>query len=230
VSALWNVLVAPDAAFDELRERPAWVFALLACMVVTTITQFLSLPALQHAFIASFPAQLAHDPNAASMTPDQRKHAMDFALGILRVGPFISGIVAPVVAVLVTAIVLLAAAAIGRGTVSFARLFALAANVAIVWFVLAQIVITAIVLARGATSYEATWELYLAMPSLAWIAPGAPPKVLAFLSGVNPFSIWSLVLLGRGTARIARIAPWPAYAAATAVTLCSCLFVTLAVR
>ncbi len=62
-----------------------------------------------------------------------------------------------------------------------------------------------IVLLRGPDGFNAPQDFALAIPDLAWLAPGAAPKLVMFLAAFNPFSIWSLVLLGAGTASTARV-------------------------
>jgi hypothetical protein len=229
LATLWNVIVAPAAAFAALRERPTWVAAFVVTALATALAQFLMLPASLHAVAASYPAQLASDPRLANLTPEQKQQALTFALATVRFAWPLSAVYG-ILAALSTALVLVRASALGRGTVNFARMFALAMNVAVINFGIAQFLIAAIVVARGPEAFAAPQDLYLAVPSAAWFAASAGPKVAALLSVINPFSLWSLVLLGSGTATLAAIKPAYAYAAAILLILCSGLFLSLAVR
>ncbi|MBV9104118.1 MAG: hypothetical protein JO060_11045 [Candidatus Eremiobacteraeota bacterium] len=226
---LWNVIVAPATAFEALREQPAWVIAFIVTAVLCFVAQTLMLPATLHAFTAWYPSQLSHDPRTAGMTADQRQAALGMAAGFVRFGALVSAL-SSLVAALVTGLVLWIASIPVQGRAGFLRLFALAMNVAIVWFGLGQLVTAAIVAARGPDAFTAPWQVTLALPSLAWLAPGAPPKLLGFLAGLNPFSLWSLVLLGAGTASLARIPPAVGYAAAALITVCSCLLYSFAIQ
>ena len=228
MKTLINIIVAPSQAFEALREQPTWLVAFLVTALLCLAAQFIMLPATLHAFAAWYPSTLGRDPRTAGMTPEERQAALNVALGFVRFGGIVSALTC-VLAALVTGLVLWLAAA-GRGVASFSRMFALAMNVAVVWYGLGQLVNAAIVVARGPASFSAPWQVTLAMPSLAWVAGGAPTRLLGFLMGLNPFSMWSLVLLAAGTVAIARIPAAFAYGAAALITLGSCALFAFAAQ
>jgi len=226
---LWNVVVAPSAAFKALREQPTWVAAFLVAAFATVVASIVMQPAIAHALTVSLPAQMAKDPNSASLTAEQRQRVVAVALAFVRFG-WIFNVIVSLVTVFVAAVVLWAIAAIGRGEVNFARIFALTMNVSVIWLALGQLVAAGIVAGRGPDSFNAAYEISFAVPNLGWLAPGAPPKVLGFLAGINPFSIWAFALLGSGMTIVAKVKPIAGYLGAAFLVLLGCGFLALGVR
>ena len=229
LSTLWNLIVAPSAAFEALRERPTWVVACVVLTVATIVATIMMQPALSHAMLVALPAEMARTANGSSLTPEQRSRAISVALALVRFG-WIWAAVAVFIGICIDAVILLAAAAIGRGEANFARLFALAMNVGVVWLGIGGLVAAGIVMARGPEAFSATYELNLAVPSLGWLAWWAPPKVMGFLGGINPFSVWAFFLLGSGMASVAKVRAAVGYSAAGFLVLCGCGFLALGVR
>jgi hypothetical protein len=215
LATLVNVIVAPQAAFESIRERPQWFVAFVVVTVLFTVANYLMTPATVHVTLA----QLARDPNVASLPPDRAKSAMDLTATIVRFGWLAS----PFIVLLygtVQAFILWIVTIAFKGTAGFGRLFALAMNVGIVSLGISYLVAAVIVAVRGPDAFSTSVDMQAAVPSLAWIAPGAPIKLLAFLAAINPFTIWSFVLVGLGTAAVARVSKGAGYLAAAIALLC----------
>ena len=213
LSTLVNIVVSPQAAFDSIRERPRWLVAFVVVSVLYAIGSLLTVPAVVHATTVWYPALLAKDPNTASMPPDRVAQGLAFALAFVRwqwvAAPFIV-----LLAALFAALVLLAVTAIAKGDAGFGRLFALYMNVAVVSIGLGGLLTGIIAFGRGAASFSSPTEVQAAIPSLAWLVPGAGPKLLTLLAAVNPFTIWAFVLLALGTVSVARVSRTAGYIAA----------------
>jgi Yip1-like protein len=215
-----DMIIAPASAFAAIERRPTWVAALLVTIVCSVIAGILIEPALVHMFQVWYPTQMT-GPQFDSLTPEQRARTMSFGLTFARFGWIVTAAVSGIFAALATAVVLFIVARAAGGAASFPRMFSLAMNVAIINFGLSQLVTAVIVLLRGPDAFSSPQDFALAVPDLAWLAPGAVPKVAAFLAAFNPFSIWSLLLLGAGTASVGRVSPPIAYAAAFLLVLCT---------
>lgn len=224
-----DMIIAPASAFAAIERRPTWVAALLITIACSLIAGIAIEPALVHMFQVWYPTQMT-GPQFETFTPEQRARAMTFGLMFARFGWVITSIVSGILAALGTAIVLFIVARASGSAAPFGRMFSLAMNVAIISFGLMQLVTAVIVLLRGPDAFSAPQDFALAIPDLAWLAPGAAPKVVAFLAAFNPFSIWSLILLGAGTASTARVSPPIAYAAAFLLTLCTALAASAGAR
>jgi membrane protein, antimicrobial resistance system len=218
LSTLVNVLIAPQSAFASIRERPRWLVAFVVVSVLAMIASYLEIPAVMHAMTIWYPAQLAKDPSTASLSPDRASQMLNLSLGFVRYQWLASPLVV-VLTALFAALVLLIVSAIAKGDGGFGRLFSLAMNVGVVVFGIGYLVTALIVVARGPDGFASPVEVSGAVPSLAWLAPAAPPKLQTLLSSFNPFTIWSFVLLALGTSTVARVSRGAAWAASAAVTL-----------
>jgi hypothetical protein len=200
LTTLVNIIVAPSAAFESIRERPRWFFAFVVVTVLFAIGTYLSAPASIH--VATL--QVARDPKVSSLPPDQVKSIINTTAAFVRFGWLASPIIVLVIG-LYTALILTVVAAVARGSAGFGRLFALTVNASVISLGLGYVIAGAIIAVRGPDAFSSSLDLSAAIPSLAWLAPGAPPKVLTFLALLNPFTIWTFVLVALGTSSIARV-------------------------
>jgi hypothetical protein len=230
ITTLRDIIIAPASAFSAIAERPTWVVALVVTIVCSIAVSIVISPALVHMFQVWFPTQMTQDPRLAAMSPDDRASAMSMGLNIARYGYVVSSLFVGILAAFATAIFLFVVARASKSEITFSRCFSLAMNVAVINFALQQIVTGAIVLFRGPDAFSAPLDFTLSTPDLGWLAPSAPPKLVAFLATINPFSIWSLLLLGAGMAAIARLDRKIAYTAAAVVTLCTSAFAAFGAR
>jgi len=222
LAVLWDVIVAPGAAFEAIRDRPRWLVAFAITCVLGMIGAYLQIPAGAHVAAATLARQAAHDPNLAS--PEQLQRATQIAVTAQHwIWPFYAIIV--VIAVLVAAVVMLIGNAIAHGTGNFGRLFALSANVAFINYGIYYLILGALSTLRGPEDFSSQSDLAKLVPSLAWLAPSAGPKLTAFLTVFNPFQIWSFVLLALGLKTIATLKTVPAYVVAAIVAFGGILFV-----
>ncbi len=224
LSVLWDVIVAPRAAFAAIRERPTAGWAFIVATALFAIGAILLIPVNEHLASIVMADQIAHNPQVAALTPEQQKTQLAIATGIQRwvwvMSPLVIAIAASV-----TALVMLIANAIGRGDGNFRRLFALATNVSVISFGIGYVALAALAAFRGPDSFATTRDLSTAIPSLAWLLPAdASPKLAVFLGTLHPFALWSIVLLALGMQDVARINRVTAWVAAFVVVAGSAAF------
>lgn len=199
-----DVILAPKSAFERLRTAPTWGWAFIISVVAGTFATYLIVPALVHAFQVSWPAMVASDPRTAALTPAQQQTALQFTLAIMRFS-WLGALVGIPVVIFIATLVMLVFNAIGRGSGTFASLWAAAVNISIPSNALGSLVLAVIVLIRGAQSFDSTASVSAALPSLALLAPSGGVKLAAFLAAINVFSVWGAVLIYvamRTTARV----------------------------
>ncbi|HEX3464195.1 MAG TPA: YIP1 family protein [Candidatus Elarobacter sp.] len=219
-----DIVVAPNAAFDRLRQVPTWGWAFLIATVLGIIGSVLLEPAMMHAMQTSMPAKLAASPTIASLPPDKQQQQIAMMMSFSKVWLQISFIFVPIyilIAALLQALVMTVANAMGGGDGSFKKYFALSVNVAIVGAGLTYLVLGIIAMVRGASSFETTTAVQASLPSLALLAPGAKGALAGFLGSFSVFAIWSIVLLALGMQRVGRISPPVAWAASIFMLLCT---------
>ncbi len=213
-----DIILAPKAALERLRTLPTWGWAFVITLVVYTIASYLVVPATVHAFQAGWPTMVAADPRLQALAPEQQQSAMNITSTALRFS-WLAVIFGIPLGMLLTTVVMLIFNAIGRGSGTFATLWAAAANISVPTFAFSGIVLAAIVLLRGPDSFNSTMAVASALPSLAWLVPSAGAKVSAFLAMFNVFQLWGCVLIYLAMRVIARVSEAPAVLAAIIMPL-----------
>ncbi|MDQ2871792.1 MAG: YIP1 family protein [Candidatus Eremiobacteraeota bacterium] len=203
LSTVIDVIAAPKTAFETLREAPMWGWAFVITAILSIIGTYLALPVTLHVFEIMFRHQMATSPNASQLTPEQIQKSMRFSEALVRNG-FLFAPVGVLIGVLVQTVIMLIFKAIGRGTAGFKQLWCSAMNAAVV-VGLYYVVYGVILMLRGPDSFSSTTESLLAMPSLGWLMPHGPVKLVTFLATFNPFYIWSSVLIGVAMSVVARV-------------------------
>jgi hypothetical protein len=220
LAVLWDVLVAPADAFAELRAIPHWGWALLVTCVLGTIGSYLQIPASEHMSTYS----IAHDPRFATFTAEQAESAKKTAAVIGHFSWIFYSIQA-LLAIAVAALLFLVASAIGRGSGTFAKCFALAANVGFLNFGIGYLIHGIVAALRDPSAFQTSIDLLNVLPNLSWLAPGADPHIQTFLASFTVFQIWSIVLMGLGLRTIAGISAAVAWSASGAIAVAGGLLI-----
>lgn len=229
LAVAWDIIVAPRTAFAALRERETWIAAFAIVCVLGTLGAYLQVPAGQHILTTTFAHQMATDPNLAAMTPEKQKQALEFG-SIAQRYAWLAFPVIAIVGIAFSALLLTVAVAIGNGTASYARLFALCANIAIINYGIAYLIIGLLAMRIGAESFGSSRDLIALLPSPARFAPENAPKLATLLSALNPFQLWSFVLLMLGLRDVSGTRMPIAIAAAIIVTFGSTLVAAVLVK
>jgi hypothetical protein len=218
LSILWDMVVAPRAAFAALREQPQWLWAFLITSVLGAIGSVLLIPAYEHVATAMFAAQAASDPNVAAMPPEQQKRMLNITIGVYH-WLWLAYPLIVLFASLFTAVLLLIFNAIGGGDGNFKRFWALAVNVAFINFGIGYLLIGVLGYFRGPDTFATQRDVTASLPNLSWLVPGAGVKLGTFLGAFNPFSVWSLILLALGMEEAAHVKRAVAWGGAIALLL-----------
>jgi hypothetical protein len=201
-----DTIVAPRDAFERLRAAPTGGWALVLAIVLYAIGTYLLTPAIAHATQNDWPNTVAANPRLAQLTAEQQQHYLDFVLRIISFNWLFAIIILPII-VFVQTIIMLVFNAIGRGSASFASLWAASANIAVASLGLGAVVAAILVTLRGADTFAHPLDVQTAMPSLALLAPGAALKLHAFLAAFTPFSLWGCFLIATAMMVTARVSP-----------------------
>jgi hypothetical protein len=217
LSVVRDVILAPRSAFEALAARTHWGWAYLIVCVLGCAGAILQIPAGEHAAVAIIAQNPTHDPGIAGLSPAQAQQAIKIST-LTQQWLWVAYPVIAIIAIGVASLVLLVGNAVARGKATFARLFGLAANVAIINYGIAYFLIGVLTRLRGPDSFYTQRDITNVIPSLAWVVPGGSPKLAAALATFNPFEIWSFFLLALGLGAIAKLPPVPAYVVAAVVT------------
>jgi hypothetical protein len=216
LSIVVDTIVAPKSAFEALDARPRWLVAYLIVCAFGMVGAVLQIPAGEHAASAIFDQRAAHDPSMASLTPAQLQSAKSFAIIVQHfiwvMYPVVAGI-----GITIASLILLVGNAIGRGQGTFAKYFALAANVAVINYGLYYLSFGVLCALHAPDSFRSQADLLRLLPSLAWIVPDATPKLTVLLGGINPFTIWAFALLALGMHTIGKVSAAISYFVAAVI-------------
>ncbi len=225
LSTLLNVIAAPKEAFETLREAPTWGWAMIVTLVLMVVGAFMMVPAIVHAFDASWQQTVAADPRMAGMSADKLAQTKSFFGAIFQFSPLFV-IFGVFIGVLIQTVVLLIFNAIGRGSGTFKTLWASAWNVAITAGI-ASVLLGVIVMLRGADSFVTQTSVQGAMPSLALIAPHLG-KLTNFLGAFTAFSLWGAWLIVQAMLFVARTPKGIAWTTGIISVIIPALFTLLA--
>ncbi len=198
---LVRVLFEPTAVFERVREKPRFLTPFLVLAVITVLIVALQLPYTR--------AALAQTPN---MTPEQLQAASKFAPIGLVIAPIFYGLFLALNALVLWVSVSVLGAGAG-GEAKYGTLISVA-TYASVAYTLLQVVGVIVLMMRGTSSITSMVDLQPAL-GLDLLAPDAKGFTLAFLRGINPFTLYGLFLTATGVAVTTRTSKGAAYTAAT---------------
>jgi hypothetical protein len=206
---LVRVLFEPTAVFERVREKPRFLAPFLVLAAITVVVGALQLPYTK--------AALAQMPN---MTPDKLETAAKFLPIGLVVAPIFYGLFLALGALVLWVSVSVLGGGAG-GEAKYGTLISVA-TYASISYTLLQVVGVIVLMMRGTSSITSMVDLQPAF-GLDLLAPDAKGFTLAFLRGINPFTLYGLFLTATGVALTARTSKGVAYTAATIQFLISLL-------
>ena len=195
---LVKVLYDPGAVFQRVTEKPTFLMPFIGLSVVQILLGAVNLPFLK----VAMQAQAAHAPAGA---PDPSKFA---AIGLVFV-PIGIAIVLVIIAFVLWVLVSLVG---GEG--KFAKLLSVATYSAVPSVIVLSIVGAIVLQIQGPGNITSPQDLQPAL-GLDLLASGAKGFLGAVLKGINPFSIWGLVLTAIGVSTTHRLSKGSGYMVAT---------------
>ncbi len=192
-----KVLYEPAAVFERVRARPKFLAPFLAICALQIVIYFVNLPILK----VALQAQLAQAPAGA---PDTSRFAPLFAIGI----PIGLGI-----ALLIGALILWVLVSIVGGEGKFGTLLSVATYASVPSVILLAAVGTIVLHMQGTSQITSPQDMQPAL-GLDLLAPAAKGFMGAVLKGVNPFSIWGMVLTAIGVSTTHRLSKGSGYVVA----------------
>jgi hypothetical protein len=217
LSTVVNVIASPREAFETLRVVPMWGWAFIITAALAMLGQYLAMPATIHAVQASWPAQVAANPKLAALTPDQQQKYLTITTNFMHY-TWIIGVISGLVGALLQTIIMLVFRTIGKGSASFKQLWCASMNVCVIGVGMYSLLSGLIAVVRGPAAYNSVADAMRAIPSLAWVAPGASTKTIAFLAAFNVVSVWGAVVLAIAMMAVAKVSKGNAAACAVVTT------------
>lgn len=199
---LIGALVSPVATFRSLAERPTWVAALLLVAFVPLVGGILALPKIDWEGITRDRIEEA----GADLTPAQLEQQVEVSA---KVGPIFTYLqpLTMVLFMLFIALVMWGAFTLAGGAPGYKRSLAVVSH-SFLPLVVAQLLSIPVVLNTETIGSEEIKTGSLLHSSLAYFAgDDTGPVLLALLSSIDVFTIWTLVLMAIGFRFAANVKP-----------------------
>lgn len=198
---LVGVLTSPEKTFQALRERPAWVVALVVLILLSTAANWLASQKVD----AEDLVRTSIEQRGQDVDEDQLQQMIDFqekfGTTMFVGGTLVAG---PVIYLLVALICWVVFKLVG-GEWSYKHAFSMVLHSFVPWAVAALLTIP-VVMSRSEITATDLQGGNLLPSSLALLAGEDSSQVLkTFLGSFDLFSIWSLFLLATGASIMARI-------------------------
>jgi hypothetical protein len=185
VMDLFRVLFEPTAVFERVRERPRFLMPAIGLSIIVVIITYLMTPYTQAA-MATRMAQIAQqNPQAAAQAAKFQSIGLVFAPIAVFIGLLIAG------GLLWLLVMLLAG-----GDAKFKTLLSVACYTALP-SILLQVAALVVLKLKGVEAVSSMEDLRPPL-GLNLLAPNATGFTGAVLAGINPFTIWGLVLTAIG--------------------------------
>lgn len=177
-----ELLLSPGRLFDRLRERPAWIGAVVLMVIVGAVSTWL------------MPEELLREAATMNMPADAPADQVETAARFARVGGYVGSVLGPPVAVAVLAGVLLFLFnVVLGGAARYRQLVSVSAHAMLLPALGGLLVLPLMVAANDPSTALA---LHLLVPGLE------EGFLYRLLHGLNVFGIWATVLVGLGVSRI----------------------------
>lgn len=181
-----QVFFAPGELFERLRERPAWIGAILLLVGLNLLAVLLMPQDLLR--------QMMEGQLPAGVDPAQAREQMDAMMRFGRISSLIGAFVMPLLATAVIAGVVIAIYnGILAGEASFRQVFSVTAHASFIYAV-GGLLVLGLMIARGEPG--AALSLHLLVPGLE---EGYPRRLL---QGLGFFGLWTSVVLAIGVTRL----------------------------
>jgi len=201
-----RLLVSPAALFDELRERPRWIGALLLVVAIALLVA------------ALIPSDVVMEYVRQQMTrgrPDVPADAVERGLGIARFTRFVGPVVGTAVGAFLISAVLFLIYELGMGgEAGFKPVLASTSHTLLIPTI-GNLLTLPIILRTG--DLQASLSLDLLMPGMSHSG-----FAFRLLHGLNLFGLWGAVVLGIAMSRL-----YPKRSAGGAITLTVALYLVV---
>jgi hypothetical protein len=208
---LIRVLFSPGEVFERLRERPVWFVPAIVLGIVATVLGYLFLPFR----LASMAGQMA---KAAAQNPG----ALAQIESITRIFVFASPIFVLLFLLIVAGILWLLVTLLAGGDAKFRTLLSVATYTALP-SILLQAATLVVLKMKGVESVTTPLDLQPPL-GLNLLAPNVGGFAAGVLAGINPFTIWGMILTAIGIQVTHRTSKGSAYAVAIIAMLIGVLF------
>lgn len=190
-----GVFTAPTMTFASIARRPDWVVPLIVLLLFAGVTGFVTSSQVD------FERTMRDQLEGRKMTEEQIEKAIEMGSGMQKIGPWIGVLFAPVILLIVAALIMLGHKIMG-GAGGFAGYFSVALYG---WFpqLVKSLIVTVMLLAGEPMTVNEM--MVAAYSNLGFLVDSSTEPVLfALLTKLDIFTLWSIFLMTIGSAFVSR--------------------------
>jgi hypothetical protein len=194
-----GMFFSPGATFADIVRKPSWI-APLAVIVALSLVGVVALNS-HFDWRGYITQQIEKNPRAANLSPDQKQQQIDGGVKMAPMFAYVFGIPAPIVMLLIVALVLWGAYNLMAGAgVNFAQSFAIVTHAWVPISVMGSLIFLLVLFIKPVGSFDLDNPV---ATNLAVLLPDDAAKwLVALCKNIDLFEIWKLLLLGMGFAAV----------------------------
>lgn len=199
VGRIIGMFFSPKATFEDIVRAPSWI-APVAVIVALSLVGVIALNS--HFDWRGYMAQqIEKSPRAANLSPEQKQQQIDGGVKMAPIFAYVFGIPAPIVILLVVALVLWGAYNLMAGAgVNFQQSFAIVAHAWVPISIVGSFIFLLVLFLKPIGSFDLDNPV---ATNLAVLLPDDAAKwLVALCKNIDLFEIWKLLLLGMGFAAV----------------------------
>ena len=195
---IFGALFSPGETFREIAEQPDFLAPLILIIAISLLSSIVAVPRIDFESVVR-EQMMQSNPD---MSPDDADRAARMGGAFAKVMAYASPLLTLIFAVIIAAVLLFAFRLMG-GEGTFKQAFSVTLY-SWVPAMVAAIVGAIILLGRGTVSAEELQTMVMSNPGFL-VDPKENPIGFAFLSSIDLFTIWTIVLLIFGFSYVARV-------------------------
>jgi len=195
VKVLKDIFFSPERAFKEINKRPKWLIAFLIIGIGTIMTNY---------FILPFANRVATFSVASDTSYNEAENILNMMKSMQIIGIFLLPLFL-LIGFLFTAVILWLIIRIFSDETEFKKIFSMVVHSRIILF-MGSLLSLIILQLRGLQSIKSAADIQVSLGLDLFLRnPDLDLPLKAFLSNINVFSIWWIVLISLGISIAAKI-------------------------
>src|ERR1051326_807863 len=193
---LIGVFFSPKETLQSIAARPSWLVPVVLMVVLGTATAFVMNQKVDWRDVAS--KRLEESPRAANMSAEQKEQQLAMSAKVSPYFVYVFGTLIPILAVVITAAVLLLAYnLVGGANANFAQAMGIVSHAMVVGLIGTVFLILVLYLKPPGTI---DLDNPVATNVGAFLPESTPKALMALAKSIDIFSIWTLILIAIGFA------------------------------
>jgi hypothetical protein len=207
VATLGNIFIEPGRTFEDLRRKPRFIMAIVLSVILVMIFSILFAQKLGDDRVRRFiAAEIEKNPQAAAMSPDQKKQTIDLQMTIASVVRYALPIFMVIIFVVGGLLYWLGAKAMG-GEMSFTQALSVFVYSGLPPTIIVMVANIVVIFLKNMDDVDiAASQRGLINANLGFFFDGkAMPVLVTLLSVIDVFQIWGWFLAALGLKKVGKM-------------------------